>query len=267
MTLRSAVATFSRLSPGVRRVLFISVFVSGVGVAVAENTPGTSITVSPSSGLVDGQQVTVSGSGFLPNAPNDSPAEVQECQFNAHDQVTYCTDPPLTTFNPSAGGTFTLMTNVASSFNAPGVGTINCLVANDCTINVVSSGGKQAGQPITFSTGGGGTSSSTSTTLATTSTSTSTSTTLAPTSTSTSTSTSTTAPPTTTTTAPPTATECAQLRAARARYNAQVDQFEASLASQGLSASQQAAVRAQLEASRTQSNRQIDARLANCPAP
>jgi len=115
----------------------------------------------------------------------------------------------------------------------------------------------------------------TSTTVAPTST---TSTTVAPTST-TSTSTSTTSTSTTTTStssttsttvAPTTTTsstmldQCGMLRLARARFNAQIDAFEAALP-QLVPSGQQAAVLAQLEATRARSNAQIDQAAAGCP--
>jgi len=95
----------------------------------------------------------------------------------------------------------------------------------------------------------------------TTSTSTSTSTTVAPTSTSTSTSTS--LPATTTTL---NSSQCAQLRAARASFNAQADANAAAIRAAGLTPSQQAAALAQLEAARARGNSQIDTLLAasNC---
>lgn len=104
------------------------------------------------------------------------------------------------------------------------------------------------------------TSSSTSTTVG--PTTTSSSTTVAPT---TSTSTSTTVGPGTTSTT--TLSQCAQLQAARAQFNAQIDATIAAVNASTLTAAQKAAVVARLEEVRAQGNAQIDEALAACVSP
>jgi len=104
---------------------------------------------------------------------------------------------------------------------------------------------------------------------------TTTSSTIAPTTTS-----STVAPTTTSSTVAPTTTtigggpvttvgptQCAQIRAARAQLNAQIDAARVAVIQSGLSPQQQAAALAQLEAIRAQGNAQLDALLTGCPAP
>ena len=80
----------------------------------------------------------------------------------------------------------------------------------------------------------------------------------------------TTVAPTTTIVGPTTTivvgTQCAQLRAARAQLNAQIDAARNQILQAGLSPQQQATFLAQLEAVRAQGNAQLDALLAGCPA-
>jgi hypothetical protein len=81
--------------------------------------------------------------------------------------------------------------------------------------------------------------------------------------------TTTTVPGSTTTTGATTTTtnpnsQCATLRAARVRLNAQITAIEASLSQQSIPADQRATIVAQLEASRAAGNAQLDALLAAC---
>jgi cytochrome c556 len=71
--------------------------------------------------------------------------------------------------------------------------------------------------------------------------------------------------PSTTTTTVPSSDRCAQLVAARQRFNADVDRLGAALR-RSLTGAQLQTALAQLEASRAAGNRQFDAALAACNA-
>ena len=242
--------------------LFIALTVSGVGVALADpqgEQPGVTIDVSPNNGqnLPDTQTVTVTGAGF---GSNQSGLIVQAAELP---NGTTALSNTLGTFTSNAAGAFTTTATVTRTFVAAGTGeTIDCNAPGvQCYVQATSTSGQfQALHTISFA--GGAVTTTTSTTLL----PTTTSSTIAPTTTS-----STVAPTTTTigggpvTTVGP--TQCAQIRAARAQLNAQIDAARVSIIQSGLSPQQQAATLAQLEAIRAQGNAQLDALLAGCPAP
>ncbi|HVL05110.1 MAG TPA: hypothetical protein VM388_03930 [Acidimicrobiales bacterium] len=252
--------------------LFIALTVSGVGVALADpqgEQPGVTIDVSPNNGqnLPDTQTVTVTGAGF---GSNQSGLIVQAAELP---NGTTALSNTLGTFTSNAAGAFTTTATVTRTFVAAGTGeTIDCNAPGvQCYVQATSTSGQfQALHTISFA--GGAVTTTTSTTLLPTTT---TSTTLLPTTTS-----STIAPTTTSSTVAPTTTtigggpvttvgptQCAQIRAARAQLNAQIDAARVSIIQSGLSPQQQAATLAQLEAIRAQGNAQLDALLAGCPAP
>ena len=262
--------------------LFIALTVSGVGVALADpqgEQPGVTIDVSPNNGqnLPDTQTVTVTGAGF---GSNQSGLIVQAAELP---NGTTALSNTLGTFTSNAAGAFTTTATVTRTFVAAGTGeTIDCNAPGvQCYVQATSTSGQfQALHTISFA--GGAVTTTTSTTLLPTTTTsttllptTTTSTTLLPTTTS-----STIAPTTTSSTVAPTTTtigggpvttvgptQCAQIRAARAQLNAQIDAARVSIIQSGLSPQQQAATLAQLEAIRAQGNAQLDALLAGCPAP
>jgi len=252
--------------------LFIALTVSGVGVALADpqgEQPGVTIDVSPNNGqnLPDSQLVQVTGAGF---GMNQGGLIVQAAELP---NGTTALSNTLGTFTSDSAGNFTTTATVTRTFVAAGSGeTIDCNATGvQCYVQATSTSGQfQALHTISFA-GGGTTSSTTSSTIAPTTTSstiapTTTSSTVAPTTTS-----STVAPTTTTigggpvTTVGP--TQCAQIRAARAQLNAQIDAARVAVIQSGLSPQQQAAALAQLEAIRAQGNAQLDALLTGCPAP
>jgi len=280
--------------------LFIALTVSGVGVALADpqgEQPGVTIDVSPNNGqnLPDTQTVTVTGAGF---GSNQSGLIVQAAELP---NGTTALSNTLGTFTSNAAGAFTTTATVTRTFVAAGTGeTIDCNAPGvQCYVQATSTSGQfQALHTISFA--GGAVTTTTSTTLLPTTTTsttllptTTTSTTLLPTTTSSTiaptttsstvaptTTSSTIAPTTTSSTVAPTTTtigggpvttvgptQCAQIRAARAQLNAQIDAARVSIIQSGLSPQQQAATLAQLEAIRAQGNAQLDALLAGCPAP
>jgi len=269
--------------------------------------PGVTIDVSPNNGqnLPDTQTVTVTGAGFGSNQsglivqaaelPNGTTALSNTLgTFTSNAAGAFTTTATVTRTFVAAG------TGETIDCNAPGV---QCYVQATSTsgqfqaLHTISFAGGAV--TTTTSTTLLPTTTTSTTLLPTTTTSTTllptttTSTTLLPTTTSSTiaptttsstvaptTTSSTIAPTTTSSTVAPTTTtigggpvttvgptQCAQIRAARAQLNAQIDAARVSIIQSGLSPQQQAATLAQLEAIRAQGNAQLDALLAGCPAP
>jgi len=147
--------TFRRTSAGlpfvaqmVRRTLLVAVLVSGVTVAAAgANTPGTTLSVFPSTGLTNGQAVNISGAGFS----GGETGSVVACKPNAGTGFDDCGDP-VASFTANSSGTFTVTANVPTSFFVPGVGTVNCLPDNACFLDASGTRGHFADATIKFAT-------------------------------------------------------------------------------------------------------------------
>jgi hypothetical protein len=280
------------LLPRQRAALAVAVALTlaAVGVAAAApefppgGNPSVTLDVTPGDGdnLPSPATITVIGAGFGSNLSGD----IVQCTFDAATQFDICSSP-LARFTSDTSGNFSQPVQVTSTFT--GTNAANQMVQVDClqvacTVQAVSDNGQFVSQHhITFAGATTSTSTTLSTSTSTTSTSTSTSSTSS-TSTSTSTTSTTVAPSTTTTssTAPPSSTstsvpspsttttvpasECSRLEAARAQFNAGIDQ--AVIAAAALPADERDALLAQLGAVRAQGNAQFDQALdaADCNA-
>ncbi|MFF1547493.1 enediyne antibiotic chromoprotein [Streptomyces sp. NPDC058291] len=88
--------------------MLASAVVAAVAVSTAPASAAAAVTASPSSGLTDGQTVTVTGTGF----PAGAQVAVSQCREN-----TTCTDA-LTKATVGANGAFTASYTVHKQFTA-----------------------------------------------------------------------------------------------------------------------------------------------------
>jgi hypothetical protein len=124
-------------------------------------TPGHTVTVTPSTGLSDGQTVTVSGTGFV-ETPVVNDWAIATCRPQIltsaptlDDALSYCdvTTAPFVFTHADASGNLSTSYTVRKSFPSGGT-TITCGQApNDCAILVAqltSAGFVGAAAPISF---------------------------------------------------------------------------------------------------------------------
>ena len=106
---------------------------------VIDDTPPPTVTVSPSTDLVDGQTVTVEGSGF----PFSQPVSVRQCSSD----LSVCTTPIAVTTTTS--GSFSTTTAVKRRI---GIDSYDCSSgAGACVIDVQGNGGGAGGKAeLTF---------------------------------------------------------------------------------------------------------------------
>ena len=97
---------------------------------------GSHVTVKPYKGLTNGQLVTISGTGFIPNGA----VSAEMCAAVVHgnndcDLNTAQTDP----VKANSKGAFTgFKFTVSQTITTPNQGTINCTSAGNCSVGVIS---------------------------------------------------------------------------------------------------------------------------------
>lgn len=112
-----------------RRLIAVAAAVSAValgslGLAGPAAAAGASITVSPSSGLKDGQSVTVNGSGFTANYAN---MVVVECAASATG-ANGCDTNDVKFTKADANGAFTVSLTIRSKFGSTDCTKVACIV-------------------------------------------------------------------------------------------------------------------------------------------
>ncbi len=119
----------ARTRSGARRMAAVAGAVTAVvagslGLAGPAAAAAPSVTVSPSSGLTDGQNVTVKGSGFTPNYAN---MVVVECAASATG-ANGCDTNDVKFTKADANGAFTVTLTVRSKFGSTDCTKVACLV-------------------------------------------------------------------------------------------------------------------------------------------
>jgi hypothetical protein len=135
---------------------------TGIGAAPAGAAPHT-LTVTPSTGLSDGQTVTVTGTGYT-EAPVISDWALTMCtpEILAGDltlqhaiQVCAVGNPPFTLVPPSPDGVLTTSYTVTKEFSTNGGPVICGQAPDDCVIllaQLTADGFVGAGTPVSFGT-------------------------------------------------------------------------------------------------------------------
>jgi hypothetical protein len=116
---------------------WIAVALGALGMVVAGAVPGgavagPSVTVVPNTGLVDGQTVTVSGSGLT---PGPSQVGIVECDPTSYAQNVPCDLSTVQFVNLGADGSFTT-TQVVRKTITTSFGTFDCGVPGTCLLAV-----------------------------------------------------------------------------------------------------------------------------------
>jgi hypothetical protein len=112
---------------------------------------GPTITVTPSTGLIDGQTVTVSGAGFTVGTPTI--LFLDECANVASPVLGDCSASDLDVSITSTDN-FVATYTVARFITTMNEGSLDCAVPNACVLDAVAGyiGYQQATAPITFGT-------------------------------------------------------------------------------------------------------------------
>lgn len=121
-----------------------------LGGSVSAAATGPEVAVAPSTGLADGEQVTVTGRGFPPGAT----VFVTECSGNSADTVR-CEWRDDQRGTADGGGNVTVPATVHRSFEGydptgKPAGTVVCDVAPGCWIAAAGGGANAAPAPISF---------------------------------------------------------------------------------------------------------------------
>jgi nucleoid-associated protein YgaU len=111
--------------------------------SAAADTPGTTISVTPSSGLSDSQSVAVAGTGFTPQAS----LSIFECKGSP---PTGCV--LVGTASTDTNGDFNQSVTVTRNFTATqgALGATDCGPEDNCTVYAEDTGGKSDTQAISF---------------------------------------------------------------------------------------------------------------------
>ena len=144
-----------------RIIATITLLLLALGTTAAHASPSSAtITVTPSSGLVDGQTVQISGSGFRSNIVLNfgECGPVDTKPFNGGRHLALCSDYGVSTTTDASGSfsvTFTVSTLIQGTTRVHGhnvPATYDCTLLNDCHIHVNSlTGGTVLNLDISFS--------------------------------------------------------------------------------------------------------------------
>ena len=132
---------------GVTTAAALGLALLGAGTALAASP---AVTVTPSTGLTDGQQVSITGSGFSAN----STVTVLECAANMSNPS--CDVADQLTVTSDATGAFTATLTVRASFEGANpltgadAGAVDCAVSPGCAVASFDSALNYAGVAITF---------------------------------------------------------------------------------------------------------------------
>jgi hypothetical protein len=124
---------------------------ASVVLATPAGASGPTITVSPNTGLADGQTVTVTASGFT--IPTPTFIGIEECSIQAKAPYENDCDTSTATFFEVTTDNYTESYNVVRHITTPNEGAIDCAVSDTCEI---LSGGaypdtsQEASAPIGF---------------------------------------------------------------------------------------------------------------------
>jgi Neocarzinostatin family len=145
-----------------RIIATITLLLLALGTTAAHASPASgTITVTPNTGLSDGQTVQISGSGFRSNVVLNfgECGPVDTKPFNGGRHLALCSDSAVSAVTTDASGSFSVTFTVSTliqgttrvhGHNVPA--TYDCTLLNDCHIHVNSlTGGTVLNLAISFS--------------------------------------------------------------------------------------------------------------------